>query len=106
MHNNPIPKRLKEARMANNVSQRELGRRLGFEISVASSRMNNYEQGKRTPDFTTLEKLAEELNVPVPYFFCKSDKMAELLCIFDKLTADQQDELLAELRKNEQKTQQ
>lgn len=68
--------------------------------------MNNYEQGKRTPDFTTLEKLAEELNVPVPYFFCKSDKMAELLCIFDKLTAEQQDELLAELRRNEQKPQQ
>lgn len=70
---------------------------------MASSRMNNYEQGKRTPDFTTLEKLAEELKVPVPYFFCKSDKMAELLCIFDKLTAEQQDDLLAELRENEQK---
>lgn len=104
MHNNPIPKRLKEARMANNVSQRELGRRLGFEISVASSRMNNYEQGKRTPDFTTLEKLAEELKVPVPYFFCKSDKMAELLCIFDKLTSEQQDKLLAQLRDSKQKS--
>lgn len=70
---------------------------------MASSRMNNYEQGKRTPDFMTLEMLAEELNVPVPYFFCKSDKMAELLCIFDKLTAEQQDKLLAQLREDEQK---
>lgn len=68
---------------------------------MASSRMNNYEQGKRTPDFTTLEKLAEELHVPVPYFFCKSDKMAELLCIFDKLTAEQQEQLLGKLRGNE-----
>lgn len=98
MSNSPIPKRIKEARVAKKIPQRQLGLRVGFELTVASSRMNQYEKGKRVPDFGTLEKIAEELGVPVAYFFCSSDKMAELVKFFGNMPEPEQEKLLASIR--------
>lgn len=94
----PIPKRIKDARIAKDISQRHLGILIGFEQTVASSRMNQYEQGKRVPDFQTLEKMATQLGVPVAYFFCTSDNMAELVTAFGKMTEAEQIELLEVIR--------
>lgn len=38
-------KRLKEARLALGISQRELGRRIGLPEDVVSSRVTRYERG-------------------------------------------------------------
>jgi transcriptional regulator with XRE-family HTH domain len=95
----PIPKRIKEARIAKDISQRRLGLLIGFEQSVASARMNHYEQGKRVPDFQTLEKMAEKLGVPVAYFFCTSDNMAELVKAFGNMSDAEQAELLEAIRR-------
>jgi len=81
----PIPKRLHQARTVLGISQRELGIQIGMEPSSASSRMNHYEKGRHTPDYQTLNHLADELDVPVTFFFCESDKVADLLCLIHKL---------------------
>ena len=60
--------------------------------------MNQYEQGKRVPDFGSLELIAEALDVPVAYFFCKDDKMAELVKLFDHLSEEDKEALLAKLK--------
>jgi len=99
---NPFSKRLKEARIAKDLSQRKLGHLVGFG-STASSRMNQYEQGVRVPDFETLEKLAKELDVPVAYFFCTSDKLAELVKIFGNLAESDQEKLLELIRSGQNK---
>lgn len=65
---------------------------------MASSRMNQYEQGKRVPDFKTLEKIAEQLGVPVAYFFCTSDKMAEMVKAFGNMSEAEQTQLLEDIR--------
>ncbi len=83
---NPFPIRLKEARDRLGISQRELGVRIGIEPDSASSRMNHYEKGRHMPDFATLKRIAEELNVPVAYLFCESDDMAEIVKAFDRLS--------------------
>jgi len=83
---NPIPKRLLQARTAFGISQRKLGIQIGMEPSSASSRMNHYEKGRHTPDYQTLKRLADELNVPVTFFFCESGKVADLLCLINKLS--------------------
>lgn len=85
---NPFPVRLKEARDRLGISQRELGVRIGFEPDSASSRMNHYEKGRHMPDFATLQRIAEELQVPLAYLFCESDDMAEMVKAFDKLTPE------------------
>lgn len=68
--------------------------RIGLDINTASSRMNHYETGRHLPDYDMAKKLAEELDVPVAYFYCDSDEMAKLLMSFHKLTAEQQQKVL------------
>ena len=86
--------RLKEARVKKGRSQEQLGLDAGLDPMSASTRMNRYELAKRTPDFSLVEKFAEVLNVPPPYFFTKDDDMAELILCFSKLRAQQKTELI------------
>ncbi len=48
--------------------------------------MNHYEKGRHMPDIGTLQKLAQELGVPVAFFFSDSDSSAELVCLIEKLS--------------------
>lgn len=95
---NPFPKRLKNARARAKISQKELGIRIGMEPSSASGRMNHYEKGRHVPDVATLKRLAEELNVPLNYFFCENDLMAELVLLFDSLSEEKKQELLDKVK--------
>lgn len=60
--------------------------------------MNHYEKGRHTPDYATLKRMAEELGVPVAFFFCESDSTAELLCLLEKLTEKDKRRLIKQLR--------
>lgn len=94
---NPIPVRLKEARKKANLSQKALGVRIGMDESSASPRMNQYEKGKHTPDVQTLKLLADELGVPLSYFFCEDASTAELACIVSQMTESERKELISSL---------
>ncbi|KLV09236.1 XRE family transcriptional regulator [Photobacterium aquae] len=94
---NPIPTRLKEARKKAGITQKELGIRIGMEPSSASGRMNHYEKGRHTPDIGTLRRMADELNVPLNYFFCENELSATLACIIDKMSDEEKAALLASL---------
>ncbi|MBF8999665.1 helix-turn-helix domain-containing protein [Vibrio nitrifigilis] len=94
---NPIPARLKAARKKAKITQKDLGVRIGMEESSASGRMNHYEKGRHVPDIGTLTRMAEELDVPLNYFFCKDEMSAELACLIDKLSAEEKQELLEKL---------
>lgn len=72
-------KRLKEIRTKRGYSQEQLGLEAGLDAMSASARMNRYELGKRTPDFSIVEKIAEVLNVPTAYFYAKEDDLAEMI---------------------------
>ncbi len=82
--------RLKVARTAAKLSQEELGIRIGIDPASASTRMNRYELGKRTPDPALIEKIAHELELPVTYFHATGDLEATLLVKFHKLPPDKQ----------------
>ncbi len=71
------------------ISQKQLGIQLGMEPGTASARMNHYEKGKHTPDYATLKAMADELGVPVAYFFCESESTAELLCLLEKMSEEE-----------------
>ncbi|GAA0786754.1 transcriptional regulator [Shewanella aestuarii] len=71
------------------ISQKQLGIQLGMEPGTASARMNHYEKGKHTPDYTTLKAIADELGVPVAYFFCESETTAQLLCLLEKMSEEE-----------------
>lgn len=80
----PLPKRLKEARLAAKLSQKELGIAAGIDRFSASPRINQYETGKHTPDFLTLKNLAEVLSVPTAFFYAEEDELAEAIKQFVK----------------------
>ena len=61
--------RLKELRQKNNLTLRGLGK----EINMSSSRISQYETGKREPKLETWNKLAEYFKVPTSYLMGLSD---------------------------------
>ncbi len=93
--------RLKEARNRMKISQKDLGIKIGIDPSSASGRMNHYETGRHMPDIAILKKMANELNVPINYFFCESEESATLACLIEKLDDEAKVKLIALLTENE-----
>lgn len=91
---NPIPVRFKSARKAAGYTQQQLGMALGMEPNTASARMNQYEKGKHTPDYQTMKRIADELGVPVAYFYSDDDLLAELICALGRLDDKEKEEIL------------
>ena len=60
--------------------------------------MNHYEKGRHMPDIQTIRQMADELGVPMAYFFCDSDEFAEIVRLIDKMNDDQVKQLLASLK--------
>lgn len=85
-------RRLKAARLALGISQRELGRRIGLLEDVVSSRVTRYERGTSEPDFETAGKLARELGVPLAWL------LADIILAAAKLPPAEQEKLAAELQ--------
>lgn len=97
---NPIPDRLKESRIRAGLSQRALGILVGFDPSSASSRMNHYEKGRHVPDIETLRRIAEELGVPLNYFFCDDNVTAELALLISRMSDNERRQLIDKIKAN------
>lgn len=91
----PIPLRLKEARTQKKLTQQQLGMLLDLDQNNASARVNQYERGKHTPDYDTLKRIANVLELPVTYFYCEDDLEAKILCAMHRLNPAQKEVLLA-----------
>lgn len=88
-------RRLKEAREAIALSQKELGIKAGLDPSVASTRINRYELGIHKSDYPTSQRLASVLGVPVAYLYADDDDLAQVIAQFGKLDAAQRAKVLA-----------
>lgn len=75
----PVSKRLKEARVEADFSQKSLGIKAGIDQFSASARMNQYETDKHVPDFGTVKRIAKVLKIPTAYFYCEDDELAEVI---------------------------
>ncbi|HWU66133.1 MAG TPA: helix-turn-helix transcriptional regulator [Methylophilus sp.] len=90
-----VAKRLKEARLAKGLSQKKLGIAAGIDEFTASPRMNQYERGVHIPDYSTLERLAQVLEVPVPYFYAADDELADWIKCFPRLGKAEREKIIA-----------
>lgn len=80
--------RLKQARLAAQLSQKQLGIQAGIDQFVASTRINRYELGVHKPDFLTAQNLARVLGISAAFLYAPEDEIAELLfryCHADEL---------------------
>jgi transcriptional regulator with XRE-family HTH domain len=89
-----VAERLKEARLRTAISQKQLGIKAGIDPFSASARINQYERGKHMPDLQTLARLADILQVSVPYFYCQDDELAAVIVKFSALGKAQKKRLL------------
>ena len=92
-----LGKRLREAREGLNIPQDKLGVLIGLDESCSSARISRYESGIHQPPLKTIERLARELKVPVPYLFCEDDLLAQLILRSSKLSKKRQHDLLKSL---------
>lgn len=81
-------KRLKEARVALGLSQKQLGIEAGLDEFVASTRINRYEVGVHAPDYAMARRLARVLGVPVAFLYCDNDEMAQMMLAFHRAPKD------------------
>ncbi len=88
--------RLKAAREKTGISQMELGVKAGIDEYSASARINQYERGKHTPDFSTACNLAKVLGIPAAYFYAEDETLAEMINLFAALDKTKQKSLLTE----------
>lgn len=75
-------RRLREARLRSGIAQDKLGVMIGLDEGCSSARMSRYENGVHEPPFPIIESLAGFLNVPVAYFFCDDDRLAEIMRLY------------------------
>lgn len=90
--------RLQVARKASGLTQQQLGMRIGLGIDVAATRINRYERGVHDADSATAEQLAEQLGLPLAYFYADSEALAEAVRTFARLTPAKQEKALQALR--------
>ena len=76
--------RLKQARLAADLSQKSLGIAADIDQFVASTRINRYELGVHKPDLLTARTLAKVLGVPVAFFYADEDEIADLIYRYSK----------------------
>ena len=79
-------RRLKQARLAAQLSQKQLGIQAGIDEFVASTRINRYELGVHKPDYLTAQKLASVLGVSAAFLYAPEDDIADLSFRFGKAT--------------------
>ena len=79
-------RRLKQARLAAQLSQKQLGIQAGIDEFVASTRINRYELGVHKPDYLTAQKLASVLGVSAAFLYAPEDDIADLIFRFGKAT--------------------
>ena len=91
-------KRLRKARLALGISQRELGRRIGLSEDVVSSRVTRYERASSEPDFETADRLAKELGVPLAYLVADNDALAEVILAVASMSPSEQRKIASELK--------
>lgn len=90
----PVSKRLKEARIAAGLSQKQLGIAAGIDEFSASARMNQYETGKHIPDYLTLKNIGKVLKYPVAYFYAEDNDLATMISLFSKLNSIKQKKII------------
>lgn len=88
-------RRLKQARLADGLSQKRLGMAAGIDEFVASTRINRYEKGVHEPGTEIVHKLAEVLRVPLAYFYAGDDDLAELMLVFGSLSPQERADVIS-----------
>lgn len=91
---NLFGRRLREARQQFGIPQDKLGVMIGLDEGCSSARMSRYENGVHEPPFKTIEKIASALQLPLAYFFCEDDRLANIISSYQTSNEEQKQSIL------------
>lgn len=80
-------RRLKDARIAAGLSQKQLGIAAGLDPFVSSARINRYELGVHKADYKIAQLLAKTLDIPTAYLYAEDDDLADLILMYHRLSS-------------------
>lgn len=63
-------------------SQKALGIEIGLDLGVASTRINFHEEAVHLPHIDIAQRLADRVQVPLPYLLTDDDQLAEVILEF------------------------
>jgi transcriptional regulator with XRE-family HTH domain len=89
-----VARRLRQAREERGLSQKELGIRAGLDPSVASPRINQYEQDTHAPNVAVLGQLGLVLEQPLAYFYTVDDDLAALVTAYHRASSRDRQKLI------------
>lgn len=81
--------RVRFARERLGIPQDRLGVMIGLDEGCSSARISRYESGVHQPPFEIAERIAEVLQVPTAFLYCRDAALAEVLLDLHALTAKQ-----------------
>ena len=99
MNGKSFATRLKQARERSGISQKRLGEKIGLDPTVASTRINRYEQQTRQPHVDTVAKIAKVLAVSPSYFYEPNDTIASFIYVLSGMDEDKLEDAMAMLMK-------
>jgi len=79
----PIGRRLRDERVRLGLSQQALGIAAGLDANGAGVRINQYEQGVHTPNFSFVKQLARVIGVDPCFFYAEDERLAMMIRSFD-----------------------
>jgi transcriptional regulator with XRE-family HTH domain len=92
------------ARKMANLSQERLGELVGLDRYNGKARISRYEGDVHEPPFPLMEKIAAVLRLPVIYFYCADEALAQLVLLVSRHPEIAWEDVLAKteelLRKN------
>ncbi|MGY5958669.1 HTH cro/C1-type domain-containing protein [Kosakonia sp. BK9b] len=94
-YNEVFSRRLKAARLAKGLSQKQLGILAGIDEFVASPRINRYEKGIHQANTEIVQQLARVLEVPLAYFYAEDDDLASLISHWARVDAERRKAIIA-----------
>lgn len=74
--------RLRQARLRLGLAQDKLGVLAGLDESSSSARISRYESGIHEPSVQFAEALAKVLGVSAAFFYCRDDRLAEIILLY------------------------
>ena len=80
------------------LPQERLGVLIGLDEGSASARISRYETGVHEPAVTTAALLARALGLPLAFFYCEEDELAEIIARIAALESAPRKLLMQRLR--------
>lgn len=71
---------------------------IGLDETVSSARMSRYENGVNAPPVMIAKRIADVLEVPLAYFYCDDDRLANIILCYGQMEESEREQLAVQVQ--------